>query len=893
MPRRLRTKYFKYRLVLGGAAILLAGSIAGGLSGERTRRDLLDAFVRDAERAAAAFDRGELDRLTATPADLTSPVYAAVKARLSRCRAADPDVRSVGLLRYQAETRRVVFLAVSEAAGAPEAAPPGAVSPQATTSASLRSVLRNGVSVADGPTDGGSGASVTGYAVVARGDSGAPRDVLSIDISARGWVRRVWSAWLETAALVWLTLGLPLAGYILLRRQREQLEVIRNLSEAIEQSHTAVMIIDLEQRIEYANQGFCGQTGQVRRELIGRHWREFLTESMPATIAADLSTATRAGRNWTGEWLNRRKDGTTYPARGIVTAVRNRQDRISCHVAIYEDVTEVRKNETILRDAKERAEAGDRAKSHFLATMSHEVRTPLNGIVGFTNLLLETPLTPEQREYMQTIRSSGEALIQLTNDILDFARIESGKLKLEIQPCDPRECIEDALDLMAAKASEKKIELLHWVENDVPAIVQADGGRLRQVLINLVNNAVKFTEIGEVSVTLSASRPAGAEPGRADDWELTFVVRDTGIGIAAGQQEKLFRPFSQLDEASTRRFGGTGLGLAISSNLAGLMGGAISLQSEVGVGSTFTFTVKAPAVPAEAEPARMAPPNISGVRLVVAGQPGALRKELSRLGERWGALVAVATPDELLSLSWDLALVDVDEAMAAQLAQLSEARPGYQRERMLALVPLTLSSAGRSGLRPHFRLLINKPVHHESLRAVLASQGSATATAMPFASANSFDLRVLLVEDNPVNQRLMQKVLARLGCRWTVAENGSIALDELSRGKYDVVLMDLHMPEMDGLTAIVKIREGKAGEAMRKVWITALTADARADQRDRVMAAGADDYLIKPVRLEDLEKTLRRYLASRDPAGPGLRPGAGRQFACGRAGRIHDGRSGS
>jgi PAS domain S-box-containing protein len=631
----------------------------------------------------------------------------------------------------------------------------------------------------------------------------------------------------------------------------------------MEQSHAAVMIVDLDHRIEYANRRFCTQTGYVRREMIGRSWRDFLNETMPAELAAEMTAVIRVESSWHQEWTNRRKDGSTYPVRGIVTAVHGRHDQTTCYVAVYEDMTEIRRNEAILREARDQAEAGDRAKSHFLATMSHEVRTPLNGIVGFTNLLLETTLTPEQREYMQTIRSSGEALIQLTNDILDFARIESGKLKLELQPCDIRESIEDALDLLATRASEKKLELLHWVDENVPPIVQTDPGRLRQELINLVNNAVKFTEIGEVGVAVSArALPAGTEAGPRQ-WELTFSVRDTGIGIDAAHYGKLFRPFSQLEDASTRRYGGTGLGLAISSNLVQLMGGKIDLQSEPGVGSTFSFTITVEEIDLSAGPAKVAPPNIAGVRLLLVDQPGALRRELARLTQSWGALVTEATPDDLSAHTWDVALVDVDEAMANELSKWPDTRPNLPREKMLALVPLGLPPAVRAALRPHFRLLINKPVHHEALRALLAAPVDTRSSSIPFASANSFDLRVLLVEDNPVNQRLMQKVLANLGCRWTVAENGRIALDELRRAEFDLVLMDLHMPEMDGITAIQQIRAGHAGAGAGAIWITALTADARLDQRERVVAAGANDYLIKPVRSDDMDRMFHRFLEAR------------------------------
>ena len=424
---------------------------------------------------------------------------------------------------------------------------------------------------------------------MSKDDQGAARDIVGVDLAASDWWWRLWTAGAKSAFYVWLLFGLPLAGYRIMRRQHEQNEVIRNLSEAIEQSQTAVMIIDLGGRIEYANRGFSEQTGLSRRELIGRLWRDFLHDTVPREIATELDAVLYTRTNWSGEWVNRRKDGGDYPVRGRVTAVRDRHNHVTCFVAIYDDVTEVRRNETILREAKEQAEAGDRAKSQFLATMSHEVRTPLNGIVGFTNLLLETPLNAEQEEYMRAIRSSGEALIQLTNDILDSSRIESGKLNLELHVCNPVDCIEDALDMVALRASEKQIEIVYSADENVPKFVMADPGRLRQVLLNLIGNAVKFTEQGEINVTLTA-RALPADQA-AKKWELQFAVNDTGIGIDEAKFPKLFRPFSQLEETIARRYSGAGLGLAISRNLVELMGGSIGLTSKVGVGSTFTFGI--------------------------------------------------------------------------------------------------------------------------------------------------------------------------------------------------------------------------------------------------------------------------------------------------------------
>ncbi len=857
----MRARILRHRFLLLSCGIFIAGLLAGFWGYVEARHRLLSDLTHDAERAAAAIDATETAQLTATDADLLNPNYAAIKARLTRYRSVDLRVRFIYVFRVVPDTKQVIFLADSEPADSVDISLPGDEYPEAANSPGLQAILTNGMPATEGPIDDAFGTWVTSYALVARDATGQVREILGVDIAAKGWWWEIWSAAAKAAISVWLLGGLTLAGYTIIRRQREQNEVIRNLSEAIEQSHTAVMIIDLQGRIEYANAGFCSQVGASRRDLIGRPWGDFLRETVPMETAMEITAIFNARRNWTGEWDNKHKDDTTYPVRCMVTAVRNRQNQVTCFVAIYQDLSEMRRNERFLLEAKDHAEAGDRAKSQFLSTMSHEVRTPLNGIVGFTNLLLETPLNAEQEEYMRTIRSSGEALIQLTNDILDSARIETGKLKLELRSCDPRECIEDAFDIMATPASEKKLELLYWVEESVPEIVLTDPSRLRQVLLNLIGNAVKFTEVGEVMITLSGEVLEKSEDPLEEIWELKFAVRDTGIGIEESKYEKLFRPFSQLEESNTRRFSGAGLGLAISSNLVQMMGGKIALDSELGVGSTFTFTIRGKRVARSDSKPTIRPHNIAGLRLAIGAQPGVLRQELTRLGERWGAQITACTPEELPGLSWDVALVNMSEVMAEKLIDHPDVRPNLPREKMIALVPLGLTPASRTALRPHFRLLVNKPAHHEALRSALATPTGGSTKSLSSVSANSFDLQVLLVEDNPVNQRLMQKVLGHLGCHWTVAENGRVALDELKRKDYHIVLMDLHMPEMDGLTAIKHIRAGDTGESMKQVWITALTADARAEQKERVLGAGANDYLLKPVRLKDLESLLIRFVA--------------------------------
>jgi PAS domain S-box-containing protein len=860
----------KVQIAVAWSVIFAAGIAGGWIGKERERSRVLTELSDDTKRCAVAFEGAELRRLTGSRADTENPVYAATKRRLIELQAVNPRVRFVYIFRSLPETGKVIFLADSAVAGAKDESLPGDDYPEAAESPGLQEILQTGLATTEGPLEDNFGTWITGYApidAVPVGTAGqTSRQLVGLDIDAADWNRGLWSAGFQWAFYIWMLLGMPLGTYLVVRRQLEQREAIRNLSEAMEQSHSALMVVDLESCIEYANRGLCQQIGYSRRELIGRNWREFQVADTSADTLAELVSTVRSGRPWEGEWFNRRKDGTVYPVRGVVTPVKRRDGTLSCFVGVFDDMTEIKRKEAELREARDLARAGDQAKGQFLATMSHEVRTPLNGIVGFTNLLLDTELSGEQRDFVQTIRSSSESLIQLTGDILDYARIESGKLALEPAPCDPRECVEDALDLLAGPAGAKQLEMLHWVDDGVPASIIVDGGRLRQVLVNLVNNAVKFTERGTVEVTVSvatedrrAVREVGQAPAERGSVALVFSVRDTGIGIAGDQFEKLFRPFSQLDGTSTRKFGGAGLGLAICRNLVNLMGGEISFTSEPGRGSVFSFVVKGAVVEATKPPT-----DLTGLRLAIVARPGGLRSQWVRLAARWGAVVVEAeTAAHVAPETWDLALVDIDEKLCGELMVPGAALPGLAPERTFGVVPLSLSTERRNGLRAHFRLLVNKPVHHEPLRVLLG--GVTSVSAPPMRPPTHFKLRVLLVEDNPVNQRLMQKVLTNLGCEWTVAANGRLAVDELTRAKgdYDVVLMDLHMPELDGLAAIAEIREGKAGLRAKTVWIAALTADARDDQRARAAAAGANDYLTKPLKLAELEAALRRYRAER------------------------------
>jgi PAS domain S-box-containing protein len=628
-----------------------------------------------------------------------------------------------------------------------------------------------------------------------------------------------------------------------------------------------IVLRDADGCITFVNDAYCELAELPRSALVGSHFTLDVLEQGDAAIETngtrihDQRVATALGPRWIA-WRE-----------GLVRTDAGQPAEMQC---VGRDVTDRTETERALAEARDQADAANRAKSRFLAMASHEIRTPLNGIIGMSGLLLDTPLTPEQMTYAKAVKTSGDALLSLIEELLDYSKIEAGKINLESRPFALAALVEDITELLAPRAQARKLEIAAYVDERLPMEVAGDAARLRQVLLNLAGNAIKFTSTGGASLIV--------EPGIWPN-EISFLVRDTGIGIAPEAQQRIFREFEQADERIARSYGGTGLGLSISERIVKRMGGRITLESEPGVGSTFEVSIPLPASDGNGSEQRaFTAPDLTGQSIMLVAPQSIEASLITRRLQRWGGQTCMVSDSAVAQAllperSWHAVLLD-HALGAADIEVLGEAARPHATQRIVMFTPATRHELQPSASSAFTGYLV-KPLRAASLAARLTMAPEIPApnlagdalievpeAAETPATAPVPGLSILVAEDNEINALLMRSLLNRLGHHAVITTNGEEALESWIAAKsagtpYDLVLMDIQMPQLDGIETTKRIRSLEAGQPGRQTPILALTANTLVEDRYACFEAGMDGFLIKPLDREKLADALAGLAASR------------------------------
>jgi len=868
--------------------VLTGGWIVTNLVGRSEDARFRHSILSRTQTAAAAVDLDCVKSFTCSSQDEGTANYLGLKQQLMAIGNANPDTRFVYLTRLV--DSKIKFLVESEPDDSKDHSPIGSVYDSA--SPEFAAVFTTGIPVAEGPYPDDWGVWVSG--VVPLKDPGADQvvAVLGMDIDARDWAHYIHAARLGPIGITGLISLMLIGFFAAANRIRESAERILDSEQIyrslVECSPNAVAMFDAEGRYLALNTAGLDAMGWNESDVIGKPFTDVWPENDRPAVADAVGRALRGERNsFEAEYI--RSDGRSILWFVSLNPVVEQNGRISRLVGISMDITDRKHAEEAIRRSKTDAEQANAAKSDFLARMSHEIRTPMNGVIGMAHLLMGTELTPQQRGYAQIVRISADALLALINDILDFSKIEAGKLELRPSDFDLTTAVEEVVEMLAQRAAEKGIELAAVVEPSVPARVRGDGGRFRQILVNLVGNAVKFTNRGEVVVRVERVSQTATKT------VVRVTVRDTGIGISEEDGARLFQSFSQVDTSNTRKYGGTGLGLAISKRLAEMMSGQIGVQSRKGRGSTFWFTVEFKACEQPAAARDPNAPDLHGLRVLVVDDSAASREVICEQLASWGFQSEVAGDGhaalEVLrrrtaeGRPFGTLIVDsqISDMSGPELARAVRDDPGIRKNVRIVMTligapldPETMASAGIASC-------LTKPVRQSRLfDAIVEAMGrdAGVSPAAPktaaasnlAASAQTRGAEILLAEDNEINQILAAEILRVAGYRYEIARNGQEVADALTKKPFDLVLMDCQMPEVDGLEATRRIRRKESEGAVLsprggRLPIIALTANALSGERERCLEAGMDGYLSKPIVPEEMIRTIESALSPQAQSG--------------------------